>query len=161
MYDRILPHPNNKHNLVEYPSKRGESKLESFHDRFANFSNFGMRDTLANNLNFCGTARYNRAIRHGRSLIVVPPGQEKNLKTPSEEQRKKIPGAWEKVVPYPNHCEIFYVNRLAEDIGLEAPLKDAEPFPSDTGEHLFSEFLTIEKPHLSLCLSVVLVSVSP
>jgi len=32
MYDKILPNPNSTHQLTEYLSKRGESKLEAFHD---------------------------------------------------------------------------------------------------------------------------------
>ena len=57
MYDKIPPNPNSKHGLTEYLSKRGESKLEAFHDRFAHFANCGMRDSLADNLNLAGTAR--------------------------------------------------------------------------------------------------------
>ena len=71
MYDKILPNPNSKHGLTEYLSKRGESKLESFHDRQANFANSGMRNSLADNLNLMGTARCNLAICHKRGLIAV------------------------------------------------------------------------------------------
>ena len=62
MYDMIPPHPHSTHQLTEHLSKRGESKLEAFHDRFAHFANCGMRNTLAGNLNLAGTARYNLVI---------------------------------------------------------------------------------------------------
>jgi len=68
MYDKILPNPNSTHQLTEYLSLRGESKLEAFHDRFAHFANCGMRASLADNLNLAGTARYNLFIRHKRSM---------------------------------------------------------------------------------------------
>jgi len=32
MYDELLPNPNSTHQLTEFLSKRGESKLEAFHD---------------------------------------------------------------------------------------------------------------------------------
>ena len=57
MYHKILLGPNSNHQLTQYLSKRGESKLEAFHDRFAHFANCGMRNTLAKNLNLAGTAR--------------------------------------------------------------------------------------------------------
>jgi hypothetical protein len=69
MYDKIKRSPNAEHNLVEYLSKRGESKLEAYHDRAAHFANTGMRSSLCDNLNLCGTARYNLAIRQKRALI--------------------------------------------------------------------------------------------
>lgn len=54
MYDRIHPNPNSTHQLTEYLSKQGESKLESFHDRLAHFANCGMRNQLADNLTQLG-----------------------------------------------------------------------------------------------------------
>ena len=61
MYERIAPSPNSQHQLTEYLSKRGESKLESFHDRLAHFGNSGMRDDLSDNLHLAGTVRHNLA----------------------------------------------------------------------------------------------------
>ena len=69
MYQTILPNPNSTHQLTEYLSLRGESKLEVFHDRFAHFANCGMRESLADSLNLAGTARYNLTIRHVRALV--------------------------------------------------------------------------------------------
>ena len=154
MYDEILPGPNSKHNLIEYLSKRGESKLESFHDRFAHFANSGMRDSLADNLNLCGTARYNLSIRHKRALIATA-NQQVAI---TEEERKRIPVGWEKVVPYFNHTELSYVNDMAKQLGARVPFPRAEPLQDDTGERFFSEYMTVSKPHLlpnsdtNLCL---------
>lgn len=137
MYEKILPNPNASHSLIEYLSKRGESKLEAFHDRFAHYANCGMRNSLADNLNLAGTARYNLAIRHKRSLIAS--------KNPDIDQRKKTPAAWERVVPYFNHTELWYVNRLATEVGCSQPFPKAEVLPHDTGERFFSEYLTSRK----------------
>jgi len=132
MYDEVPPHPNSKHQLTEFLSKRGESKLEAFHDRLAHFGNCGMRDTLADNLNLAGTARYNLAIRHKRSLLTPENTAAKN---PIEwmENRKKTPAAWEKMVPYFNHSELSYVNRMAITVGCTPPFPSAEPLPPDNG----------------------------
>lgn len=59
MHDVILPTPGSSHGLKEYLSRRGESNLESFHLMLAHFGNTGMRESLADNLNLTGTARYN------------------------------------------------------------------------------------------------------
>ena len=144
MYDRILPSPNSQHNLTEYLSRRGESKLEAFHDRFAHFANSGMRNSLADNLNLMGTARYNLAIRYKRTLIVDN-NNNKTRRAPIID-RRTIPGAWEKVLPFHNHSELAYVNRMAAALNLPDPFPYAEPLPKDNGERFFSEYLTIYKP---------------
>jgi len=97
MYHEMLPNPT--HQLTEYLSLRGESKLEAFHDRFAHFANCGMRDSLADNLNLAGTARYNISIRHVWSLVST-----NNIENPCEKlkDRKKMPAVCEKVVPFFN-----------------------------------------------------------
>jgi len=69
MYQQIQPSPSSTHQLIEYLSLCGESKLEAFHDRFAHFANCGMRNSLADNLNLAGTARFNLSIRH-KSLVA-------------------------------------------------------------------------------------------
>ena len=135
MYDEIPPHVNSSHGLTEYLSRRGESKLEAFHDRLSNFANSGMRATLADNLHLAGTARYNLAIRHKRSLIKNP-----------QQERSSTPAAWEKVVPFFNHAELCYINRMAEDVGCSAPFPNAEELPADNGERFFSEYITIVRP---------------
>ena len=95
MYDSIPPNPNSSHGLTEFLSKRGESKLEAFHDRTTHFGNSGMQATLSDSLNLCGTARHNLTIRHKHRLIAgSSPQQDDAAKA---EQRKKIPAAWEKI----------------------------------------------------------------
>jgi len=59
MYNVIPANQNSPHGLKEYLSRRGESNLESFHLMLAHFGNAGMRESLADNLNLTGTARYN------------------------------------------------------------------------------------------------------
>ena len=144
MYDEVPPHPNSKHQLTEFLSKRGESKLEAFHDRLAHFGNCGMRDTLADNLNLAVTARYNLAIRHKR-LLLTPENTEAENPIEWMENRKKTPAAWEKVVPYFNHSELSYVNRMAITVGCTPPFPSAEPLPPDNGEKFFSQYMTTLK----------------
>jgi hypothetical protein len=136
MYDKIPPNPNSPHQLTIYLSKRGESKLEAFHDRFAHFANCGMRTSLADNLNLLGTARYNLTIRHKRGFLSVR----------NKEQRRAIPVAWELVVPYWNHSELWYINNLAASVGIALPFSNAERLPKDNGERFFSEYITSVRP---------------
>jgi len=147
MYAKILPSPNSKHKLTECLSKRGESKLESFHDRFAHFANCGMRNTLADNLNLAGTARHNLAIRHKRSLVSGENTIEKGTSV-DPETRKKIPVGWEQVVPYFNHSELWYINNLAAAVGCTHPSPHAEVLQPDNGERFFSEYMTVTTPTL-------------
>jgi hypothetical protein len=135
MYDCIKPNPNSEHQLTEYLSKRGESKLEAFHDRFAHFANSGMRRSLVDNLNLCGTARrYNLTIRHKQSF----------LSNTDKEERIRIPASWEKVVAYYNHSELWYVNGLAASVGVKnLPFPNAKILPADTGECFFSDYLDV------------------
>jgi len=141
----IPPNPNSKHNLTEFLSKRGESKLESYHDRFAHFANCGMRQRLADSLNLAGTARFNLAIRHKRSLIVTTENPTKNPSVDGQDTivntRKKIPVAWEKVVPFFNHTELAYVNGLANEVGCRIPFPKAEPLQPANGERFFSRHM--------------------
>lgn len=71
MHHAIPANENSSHQLTEHLSNRGESKLESFHDRLANFANSGMRDSLADNLHLAGAARHNLAIRHKRRVLTL------------------------------------------------------------------------------------------
>ena len=150
MCDLVEASPNSKHSLPEHLSRRGESKLEAFHDRLDNFANCGMRDSLADNLNLAGTARYNLTIHHKRALIATPekPNNEKQLLDPiiTVEERKKMPGAWEKVAPFFNHSELQHTNQLARSIGISTPFPRAETLPQDTGERFFSECISTFKP---------------
>ena len=162
MHDVILPNPNSKHQLTECLSLRGESKLEAFHDRAGNFANTGMRNSLADNLNLMGTARFNLAIRHKRSLAIKntpeienPTNEQVIVENPTKEQavaalmeaRKRIPAGWEKVLPYFNHSELQCVNRLAQKILLPPPFPNAEPVPQeDNGERFFSKYVTVVRP---------------
>ena len=141
MYQEVLPNPNASHTLSEFLSNRGESKLEAFHDRFAHFANCGMRDTLADNLNLAGTARYNLSIRHVRSLAS-------KYENPQSTDRRKIPAAWEKVIPFFNHSELWYVNNLAKSVGCEHPFPKAETLIPDNGERFFSHYITNTLPSL-------------
>ena len=136
MYFPIPPNPNSRHQLTEYLSKRGESKLESFHDRLANFANTGMRDTLADNLHLTGTARYNLSITHKRLFLTRI----------NKDDRKHMPAAWEKVVPYWNHSELWHINLMATDIGIDMPFPMAEKLPLDNGERFFSEYMKLVEP---------------
>ena len=136
MCDKMLPNPNSKHQLTQHISKRGKSKLESFHDRLANFANSGMRNSLSDNLHLAGTARCNLGIRHKRSLLT--------LENPSE--RSRMPAAWERVVPHWNHSELMFINQMAVELGGTAPFPRAEPLPPDNGERFFSECMTTVNP---------------
>jgi len=137
MYDKILPNPNSSHQLTEFLSKRGESKLEAFHDRLAHFANCGMRSSLADNLNLAGTARFNISIHHKRSLVTTENPPEKQLL-----DRKSIPVMWERVVPYYNHSELWHVNNMSKSVGSEHPFPGAEILPKSNGEKFFSNYIT-------------------
>lgn len=148
MYNEILPNPNSRHQLTEYLSLRGESKLEAFHDRFAHFANCGMRDSLADSLNLAGTARYNLAIRHKRMLVKTVDQADDGNSLANPEQRRNIPAGWEKVVPFYNHSELWHINKMAAAVGCSHPFPYAEVLPEDNGERFFSEYLTITVPSL-------------
>jgi len=135
MYDEIRPNPNSKHQLTEYLSRRGESKLEAFHDRLAHFANSGMRDSLADNLHLAGTARYNLSIRHKRSLMTL-----------ENTERSLTPAAWEKIVPHWNHAELGYINAMAIEVDCLPPFPKAERLPKDNGERFFSEYIKQVNP---------------
>jgi len=141
----IPPNPNSPHQLNKYLSKRAESKLESFHDNLAHFGNGGMNNSLADNLNLCGTARYNLTMRHKLRLAVTP---ENPLENPLQaERRRKIPTAWEDVVSYFNHSELAYINSIAKDAGVEEPpFSNVEVLPKDMGKGFFSEYLCVVDP---------------
>jgi len=154
MYDAI-PNPNSTHQLTEYLLLRGKSKLESFHDRFAHFANCGMRNSLADNLNLAGTARYNLSIRHKRRFVSSEKSSENtsnqnenSVSSQLQKQRKNIPVGWDKVVPCFNHSELWYVNKMAEAVCLPIPFPKAETLPDDNGERFFSECVTITRPSL-------------
>jgi len=136
MYDVIPPNPNSTHQLTEYLSNWGESKLEAFHDRLANFANSGMRDSLSDNLHLAGTARYNLAIRHRRRLLTLQ----------NPDMRRVIPGAWDRVLPHFNHAELCHINKIAADVNCGLPFPNAETLPVDNGERFFSEHLKSVKP---------------
>ena len=140
MCDEVLPNPNSKHQLSEFLSKRGESKLESFHDRFAHFANCGMRDTLADSLNLAGTARFNLSIRHKRSFLT-PKNPCENTENVNLINRKKMPAGWEKVVPFYNQTELWYVNNAAQKVGCPLPFPAAEQLQPDNGERFFSQHM--------------------
>jgi hypothetical protein len=133
MYDVILPNENSAHGLKEYLSRRGESSLEAFHLLLAHFANCGMRSSLADNLNLTGTARYNMTIRHKLRLART---------LPQSAARRKMPGAWEDIVPYFNHSELQWINQLAVKAGATmVPFGVVETLVDDTGERFFSEYL--------------------
>lgn len=139
MYHAVPPNPNTTHKLPEYLSNRGESKLEAYHNRLANFANSGMRETLSDNLHLAGAARYNLAIRHKRRLLSPLTPKDPN-------SRRVIPAAWERVLPYFNHSELCHINGVAADVNCQVPFPEAETLPPDNGERFFSEYLTLVKP---------------
>jgi hypothetical protein len=135
MYHEIAPSPNSKHGLTEYLSRRGESNLESFHGILAHFGNCGMRRSLVDNLNLTGTARHNMLIRHKLRLAR---GEISTL------ERKRLPAAYEGVLPYTNHSELNHINGLARACGIAStavPFQHLETLPADNGERFFSEYL--------------------
>jgi len=101
MYDVIMPSATSTHGLKEYLSRRGESNLESFHLMLAHFGNTGMRESLADNLNLTGTARYNLRIRFKLQL------------SKAGAVRRNIPAGWETVLEYFNRTELQHINQLA------------------------------------------------
>jgi len=117
------PNPNSSNQLNDCLSRRGESSLESFHGTLAHFVNCGMINSLADNLNLTGTARFNLGIRNKLRL----------LSTTAREQRKKMPGSWETVTPCSNHSELAWVNSLAKDCGT------AEKIPFQCTEALVND----------------------
>jgi hypothetical protein len=137
MYVSIAPNPNSSHGLTEYLSRRGESSLESFHLLLAHFGNCGMKDSLADNLNLTGTARYNLMIRHKYRLASL-----KGVADGEIEQRK-TPAGWESFIAYYNHAELAWVNQLATSAGAsKKPFANVETLEPDTGERFFSEYLS-------------------
>jgi hypothetical protein len=140
MYDVIRPNPNSPHGLNEYMSRRGESNLESFHLMLAHFGNTGMRESLADNLNLTGTARYNLHVRFKLELTKCDRANVRD--------RAKIPAGWETVLEYFNHTELAFINQLATKAGLSVvPFPQAEALPPDNGERFFSEYLAWRKQH--------------
>ena len=88
-----------------------------------------MRESLADNLNLTGTARYNLTIRHKLELTRMG-------------RRANVPAAWESVVPFFNHSELAHVNQLAQKAGCcQLPFQKVEKLVEDTGERFFSEYL--------------------
>jgi len=136
MYDVILPNPNSTHGLKQYLSRRGESNLESFHLMLAHFGNTGMRESLADNLNLTGTARYNLHIRHKMRISRMT----------DANTRAVTPAGWETVLPYFNHLELQHTNKLAQQCGIlsatKLPFPEAETLLPDNGERFFSAYLT-------------------
>ena len=115
----------------------GESKLEAFHDRLAHFANSGMRDSLSDNLNLAGTCRrWNLGIRHKRALLMSPDENPSTI-AKVQNQRKIIPGGWERVVPFFNHSELAHANTMAVSVGCEIPFSRVEALPPDNGERFF------------------------
>jgi len=142
MYFTVPANPNSQHQLPQYLSRRVESKLESFHDNLSHFGNCGMRRSLCDNLNLCGTARYNLSIRHKLRLT------QKNTEREAAS-RKLIPAAWEDVVPYYNHSELQHINTIARDVGVgvdQIPFQHVEQLPADNGERFFSEYIVDVNP---------------
>jgi len=131
MHFAVPAHPESKHKLNTYLSKRGESKLEQFHDTLAHFANCGMRESLADALNLCGTARHNVGVRHRLSLAL----------TTENPVSRRCPAGFEDTVPYFNHSELNFVNELALRANCRKPFPQAEPLPADNGERFFSQYL--------------------
>ena len=131
MYNEVETSKKDEHGCISYTSKRGESTLESFHDRVAHFANGGMRPSLADILNLRGTAQYNRTVRHKRKAIDGP--------------KTNRPAGWRPHVDYFDHCDLDVVNKLATDVGLSAPFPDTEKLGEYTGEKFFSEYLVEQK----------------
>ena len=136
----MLPNPNSSHQLTEFLSKRGESKLEAFHDRLAHFANCGMRNSLADNLNLAGAARFNISIRHKRSLVTTENPSEKQLL-----DRKSMPATWERIVPCFNHSELWHANNMAKSVGSEHPFPHAKVLQKHNGETFFSDYVSTLK----------------
>ena len=130
MYVTIPPNKNARHDLPEYLGVRGESKLESFHDNLAHFGNCGMRESLADNLNLCGTTRYNLTIRYKFHLLGM-----------SADERTAMPSGWEAVVPVWNHTKLKFINTMAFRSGSKEQFEWVEDLPEDNGERFFSEYL--------------------
>ena len=137
----IKASPRSKHGLSMFISKRPESKLESFHDNLAHFGNCGMRDSLCDSFNLCGTVRYNLRIRHTMQLAKL-----------DANQRSKMPAQWEDVVSCTNHTELKHINKLAKEAGTNhVPFPNAETLVEDTGERFFSAHLSENRPQHPEC----------
>ena len=131
MYDVIPPNKNAAHGLSVYLSRRGDSKLESYHCASAHFANTGMAEGLADDMNLQGTAHKNMDVRHKLALKKAAP-----------DEREDIPAGWEETVSYYNHSELQYVNKLAADAGAkDVPFLHAETLGQDTIELFFSKYL--------------------
>ena len=135
MYLTVPANPNSRHQLPQHMSRRVESKLESFHDNLSHFANCGMRSSLCDNLNLCGTARYNLGIRHKLQLTLQKTKRE-------AASQSNIPAAWEDVIPFYNHSELQHVNDIAKQAGADkAPFAYVEQLQQDNGERFFSEYI--------------------
>jgi len=96
-----------------------------------------MRESLADNLNLAGTARHNLSMCHARLLTS-------RYQNPTD--RKKMPAAWEDVVPFFNHSELWYVNQMAKTVGCAYPFPHAEVLLEDNGERFFSQYMSKTLP---------------
>jgi hypothetical protein len=135
IYIEIRAKPDSQHQLSEWLSTRGESKLESFHDNLAHFGNTGMDAELADSLNLAGTARYNMKVRLKHALITGEVQPDPNL-----------PVYWQKVVNHWDHSELEKINQLAHDAeATNLPFQNLELLNEDNGERFFSVYLKQEK----------------
>ena len=78
----------------------------------------------------------NLSIRHKRLLLTRI----------TNNNRKHMPAAWEKVVPCWNHSELSNINLMAKDIGIAMRFPMAEKLPQDNGERFFSECMKLVEP---------------
>ena len=111
--------------------------MEAFHLLLAHFGNSGMRRSLADSLNLTGTARYNHDIRYKLRLV--------NLSAEEQLLRKRVPASWETEVPFYNHSELHWINKMATTAGIDAlllPFQNLETLPEDNGERFFSCYLS-------------------
>mgnify|MGYP000582286124 CR=1 FL=1 len=78
----------------------------------------------------------NLSIRHKRLFLTRI----------TNNNRKHMPAAWEKVVPCWNHSELSNINLMAKDIGIAMRFPMAEKLPQDNGERFFSEHMKLVEP---------------
>lgn len=133
-----------KHNLSQWKSLRGESKLEGFHHPLAHFANNGMSAKMADIVNLMGTARYNVEVR------------AKNNVDEDLLQDLKDDGKNSRLAYIPRHydqSELHAINQLGLAAGYPGVLfLDVQPVAPNNGEKFFSEyyFQQVERVETSL-----------
>ena len=135
LFDRIPPSQKAVSKLPKWINNRGtESKLEKAHHSLAHFGNGGMKNALADSLNFAGVSLYNLSIWYRHQLQMM-----------DGEERAKTPVAYHSFAQHINHLRLALLNKLGRTAGLDKDVHtNVRVLRPDNGEKNFSEYLKEE-----------------